>query len=141
MLGFFLFLVLPCAKLLQRACPGGLASLREHRPLPRTLMFRLRCFVCHDVYFTLICSACRDVSCMKCGTKFAACVSSGRAILDETYVRCKGCRHKAYKSEMRASRNCPLCHCSWPKTAGPAVMDRGDRPPPSGARALTSGVM
>ena len=67
---------------------------------------------------------CRDVSCMKCGTKFSPCIMTGRAILDDNYVRCKVCRHKAGKADIRAAKNCPLCHAPLPKampaaTAGP----------------------
>jgi hypothetical protein len=57
---------------------------------------------------------------MSCGTKFSACVATGRTVLDETYVRCKTCKHKAYRSDMRGVKNCLLCHTPVP-AAGPVA--------------------
>jgi DNA-directed RNA polymerase subunit RPC12/RpoP len=76
----------------------------------------------------------RDTSCMACGTKFSACVASGRSVLDENYVRCKTCRHKAYKMEMRSLKTCPLCHspCVAAGAGGAA------KPAASGPRAGVS---
>lgn len=67
-----------------------------------------------------------DTSCMKCGTRFQGCTVTGRAILDSNYFRCRTCRHKAYKSEMRTQKNCALCHAPLGRTtagagAGPSI--------------------
>jgi len=58
-------------------------------------------------------AACKewDAHCGDCGTHFAACVISGRAIFEPHLTQvCRGCKHRYYESEVRGMRNCALCH-------------------------------
>ena len=52
--------------------------------------------------------------CMACGVRFDACVASGRPVLDKSYTRCKRCKHKMLRQELRGRANCPLCHLTLP---------------------------
>lgn len=51
-------------------------------------------------------------NCPKCSGAIAFCVASGRALTDghEPVYTCKGCRHRAYTSELQALQFCALCH-------------------------------
>jgi len=51
-------------------------------------------------------------ACGDCGTRFGACVVTGRAILDSNYWRCRTCKHKAIADEITPYAFCPLCHAS-----------------------------
>ena len=66
-----------------------------------------------------------DTRCGACGTAFAACVFSGRPILDPgEAASCKTCKRRYYKSEARNKRNCALCHSPLPtKDANIPVLD------------------
>lgn len=55
----------------------------------------------------------RFAACGECGTHFAACVASGRALVEGRSVnvwRCRTCKHRAYEHEMGGRAHCPLCH-------------------------------
>jgi len=72
-----------------------------------------------------------NVSCPSCNYRLPFCVASGRSIFPDDriggsgqrpedgagvlgggsgVVKCRGCRHRMYTSEVRRLRNCPLCH-------------------------------
>ena len=52
-----------------------------------------------------------DAHCGDCGTHFAACVVSGKSILEPHLTqKCRACKHRYYESEARGMRNCALCH-------------------------------
>lgn len=52
-----------------------------------------------------------DARCGDCGTAFAACVVSGRSILDPTQAAtCRVCKHRFYEADHQSRRNCALCH-------------------------------
>ena len=40
------------------------------------------------------------------------CIVTGKPITDSRYWECSVCRHKAYEHELRAFKNCPLCHAT-----------------------------
>ena len=53
-----------------------------------------------------------DTYCNACGYILYGCVLSGRSILDNHYFKCKQCRNKTIKSEVKKNpfKYCPLCH-------------------------------
>jgi len=53
-----------------------------------------------------------DTYCNSCGYILYGCVLSGRSILDNHYFKCKQCRNKTIKSEVKKNpfKYCPLCH-------------------------------
>ena len=56
-----------------------------------------------------------DAHCGECGSHFGACVISGKALLEpHLTVMCRTCKHRYYESEVRALRNCALCHAPLP---------------------------
>jgi WD repeat-containing protein 35 len=50
--------------------------------------------------------------CNVCGYVMYGCVLSGRSILDNKYFKCKQCRNKTIKIEVKKKpfKHCPLCH-------------------------------
>ena len=55
-----------------------------------------------------------DTYCNACGYVLYGCVLTGRSILDGHYFKCKQCRNKTIKSEVKKHpfKFCPLCHVS-----------------------------
>ena len=53
-----------------------------------------------------------DTYCNQCGYLLYGCVLTGRSILDNHYFKCKQCRSKTIKSEVKKNpfKHCPLCH-------------------------------
>jgi hypothetical protein len=53
-----------------------------------------------------------DTYCNVCGFVLFGCVLSGRSILDNKYFKCKQCRNKTIKIEVKKKqfKHCPLCH-------------------------------
>jgi WD repeat-containing protein 35 len=53
-----------------------------------------------------------DTHCNVCGYVMYGCVLSGRSILDNKYFKCKQCRNKTIKIEVKKKpfKHCPLCH-------------------------------
>ena len=53
-----------------------------------------------------------DIYCNACGYILYGCVLTGRSILDSHYFKCKQCRSKTIKSEVKKNpfKHCPLCH-------------------------------
>ena len=53
-----------------------------------------------------------DTYCNVCGYVLYGCVLTGRSILDNHYFKCKQCRNKTIKSEVKKKpfKHCPLCH-------------------------------
>ena len=53
-----------------------------------------------------------DTFCNTCGYVMYGCVLSGRSILDNKYFKCKQCRNKTIKIEVKKKqfKHCPLCH-------------------------------
>lgn len=52
-----------------------------------------------------------SLSCPSCNHRLPGCIASGRPLFpDEDHMKCRVCRHKMYKSEVRRNRNCTLCH-------------------------------
>ena len=53
-----------------------------------------------------------DTYCNQCGYMLPGCVLTGRSILDNHYFKCKQCRSKTIKSEVKKHpfKHCPLCH-------------------------------
>ena len=53
-----------------------------------------------------------DTYCNICGYILYGCVLTGRSILDNHYFKCKQCRSKTIKSEVKKNpfKHCPLCH-------------------------------
>ena len=53
-----------------------------------------------------------DTYCNVCGYVLYGCVLTGRSILDGHYFKCKQCRNKTIKSEVKKKpfKYCPLCH-------------------------------
>ena len=53
-----------------------------------------------------------DTFCNTCGYVMYGCVLSGRSILDNKYFKCKQCRSKTIKIEVKKKqfKHCPLCH-------------------------------
>ena len=53
-----------------------------------------------------------DTYCNICGYVLYGCVLTGRSILDNHYFKCKQCRSKTIKSEVKKKpfKHCPLCH-------------------------------
>ena len=53
-----------------------------------------------------------DTHCDECGYVLYGCVLSGRSILDNKYFKCKQCRNKTIKIEVKKNpfKHCPLCH-------------------------------
>ena len=53
-----------------------------------------------------------DTHCNACGYVMYGCVLSGRSILDNKYFKCKQCRNKTIKIEVKKKpfKHCPLCH-------------------------------
>ncbi|KAF2349033.1 hypothetical protein FHG87_020211, partial [Trinorchestia longiramus] len=50
-------------------------------------------------------------TCPSCNTKFAACVVTGRPIMDSSAAwTCPGCRHSAMQQDITMRSHCPLCH-------------------------------
>ncbi|DAZ96060.1 TPA: hypothetical protein N0F65_005838 [Lagenidium giganteum] len=62
------------------------------------------------------CPSCRnyvkdwDSRCSNCSRTFPTCMATGAAILDHRTFMCKVCRHSCIEQEIRAIKNCPLCH-------------------------------
>ena len=50
--------------------------------------------------------------CNSCGYVLHGCVLSGRSILDNKYFKCKQCRNKTIRMEVKQHpfKHCPLCH-------------------------------
>jgi len=68
--------------------------------------------------------------CMSCGSRFDPCVMSGRPVLEKQYLRCKQCKHKMLRSELRGRRFCGLCHFALPGTdTSGTAMETVRRPP------------
>jgi DNA-directed RNA polymerase subunit RPC12/RpoP len=59
------------------------------------------------------------LNCMACGANFPPCVASGRPIIGTDYWRCKVCRHKALKGEVKDAVACPLCHAPVSGSSAP----------------------
>ena len=55
-----------------------------------------------------------DTYCNVCGYVMHGCVLSGKSILDNKYFKCKQCRNKTIKIEVKKHpfKHCPLCHVS-----------------------------
>ena len=53
-----------------------------------------------------------DTYCSTCGFAMYGCVLSGMSILDNNYFKCKQCRNKTIKFEVKKKqfKHCPLCH-------------------------------
>ena len=53
-----------------------------------------------------------DTYCNVCGYVLAGCVLSGKSILGNKYFKCKQCRNKTIKIEVKNNpfKHCPLCH-------------------------------
>jgi len=52
-----------------------------------------------------------DAKCDDCGARFAACVISGKAIIEPNLtVQCRVCKHRYYESEARGLFCCAFCH-------------------------------
>ena len=53
-----------------------------------------------------------DTYCNVCGYVLAGCVLSGKSILGNQYFKCKQCRNKTIKIEVKNNpfKHCPLCH-------------------------------
>jgi WD repeat-containing protein 35 len=53
-----------------------------------------------------------DTYCSTCGYVMYGCVLSGMSILDNNYFKCKQCRNKTIKIEVKKKqfKHCPLCH-------------------------------
>ena len=53
-----------------------------------------------------------DTYCNSCGYVMFGCVLSGKSILDDNYFKCKRCRNKTIKYEVKNKpfKHCPLCH-------------------------------
>ena len=53
-----------------------------------------------------------DTFCNTCGYILPGCVLTGRSILDNHYFKCRQCRNKTIKSEVKKNpfKHCPLCH-------------------------------
>jgi WD repeat-containing protein 35 len=68
-----------------------------------------------------------NISCPSCSVRLPFCVASGRSIFPEegpggsrintepgaagsSVIKCRGCRHRMYVSEVKKRANCPLCH-------------------------------
>eukprot|EP00455_Lapot_gusevi_P052316 TRINITY_DN7948_c0_g1_i9.p1 TRINITY_DN7948_c0_g1~~TRINITY_DN7948_c0_g1_i9.p1 ORF type:complete len:468 (-),score=115.61 TRINITY_DN7948_c0_g1_i9:23-1399(-) len=49
-------------------------------------------------------------SCPDCGDQYAPCMVTGRPILNNEFIVCRECKHRAYAREIRTFRCCPLCH-------------------------------
>ena len=45
------------------------------------------------------------------GTKFPACIVTGRPLMDQRAVwSCGTCHHRAHEQDVTMRQNCPLCH-------------------------------
>ena len=55
-----------------------------------------------------------DTYCNNCGYVMFGCVLTGKSILDDKYFKCKRCRNKTIKYEVKNKpfKHCPLCHVS-----------------------------
>ena len=53
-----------------------------------------------------------DTYCNSCGFVMYGCVLTGRSILDNKYFKCRQCRNKTIKIEVKKQpfKHCPLCH-------------------------------
>lgn len=69
-------------------------------------------------------------------------VAQSTRLADDSYVRCKSRKHKAYIREMRGQKNCPLCHSPWPKVAtGGSVMTSSSSGVTGGGVGATSAAI
>ncbi|XP_059622220.1 WD repeat-containing protein 35 [Phlebotomus argentipes] len=82
----------------------SVAIFSRHEPTD-TQTDRASCFTCE----ALVADSC--ASCPHCGTRFPACVASGRALVNPTDAwLCAVCHHLASPGEIATRRSCPLCH-------------------------------
>uniref|UniRef100_A0A1B0CRZ4 Uncharacterized protein n=1 Tax=Lutzomyia longipalpis TaxID=7200 RepID=A0A1B0CRZ4_LUTLO len=82
----------------------AVAIFSRHEPKD-TQPDRASCFTCE----ALVPDA--SASCPHCGTRFPACVASGRALVNPTDAwLCSVCHHLASPAEIATRRSCPLCH-------------------------------
>ena len=80
------------------------------------------------------------LNCMACGANFPPCVASGKPIFGTDYWRCKVCRHKALKTEIKGRSACPLCHAATAPAAAPVPTSVAPTPVDANMRSASGSV-